>query len=69
VLVARSPGRSAPAERIIEWLRFRAVGPAIVELRGFAENIRAAEMRRSAARLKGLTPCASAGSHQATVGL
>jgi glutamyl-tRNA reductase len=44
------------AERLTEWLRFRSVSPAIAELRTHAEAIRAAELRRSASRLRGLTP-------------
>jgi glutamyl-tRNA reductase len=44
------------AERLAEWLRFRAVSPAIAELRTFAEGIRTTELRRSAARLRDLTP-------------
>jgi glutamyl-tRNA reductase len=44
------------AERLMEWLRFRAVGPAITELRTYAETIRKSELRRSAARLRDLTP-------------
>ena len=42
--------------RLMEWLRFRAVGPAIAELRTYAETIRTAELRRSAPRLRDLTP-------------
>jgi glutamyl-tRNA reductase len=44
------------ADRLAEWLRFRAVSPAITELRTYAETIRKAELRRSAARLRDLTP-------------
>jgi glutamyl-tRNA reductase len=44
------------ADRLNEWLRRRAAGPVITELRGYAEQVRTAELRRSAARLKGLTP-------------
>ncbi len=43
-------------EAIEQWLRIRAVGPAISELRGYAEQIRLFELDRSAARLKDLTP-------------
>jgi glutamyl-tRNA reductase len=44
------------AERLVEWLRFRAVSPAIAELRTYAETIRKTELRRSAPRLRDLTP-------------
>jgi glutamyl-tRNA reductase len=44
------------ADRLAEWLRFRAVSPAIAELRTYAEAVRATELRRSASRLRGLTP-------------
>jgi glutamyl-tRNA reductase len=44
------------ADRLSAWLRFRAVSPAIAELRTYAEAIRANEMRRSATRLRDLTP-------------
>lgn len=44
------------AERLAEWLRLRAVSPAIAELRRFAETIRTTELRRSAPRLRDLTP-------------
>jgi glutamyl-tRNA reductase len=44
------------ADRLAEWLRFRAVSPAITELRTYAEAVRTAELRRSAARLRDLTP-------------
>jgi glutamyl-tRNA reductase len=57
------------AERIVEWLRLRAVGPAIVELRGYAEDIRVAEIRRSSARLKGLTPEQGAAVEALTAGI
>jgi glutamyl-tRNA reductase len=43
-------------DRLAEWLRFRAVSPAIAELRTYAETIRTGELRRSAARLRDLTP-------------
>src|SRR5207248_5956153 len=43
-------------DRLAEWLRFRAVSPAITELRTYAETIRTAELRRSATRLRDLTP-------------
>jgi glutamyl-tRNA reductase len=44
------------ADRLAQWLRFRAVSPAIAELRTYAETIRTTELRRSAARLRDLTP-------------
>jgi glutamyl-tRNA reductase len=44
------------AERLAEWVRFRAVSPAITELRTYAEAVRTAELRRSASRLRDLTP-------------
>ncbi len=44
------------ADRLAEWLRFRAVSPAIAELRTYAETIRTDELRRSASRLRDLTP-------------
>ena len=44
------------ADRLAEWLRFRAVSPAITELRTYAEAVRTAELRRSASRLRDLTP-------------
>jgi glutamyl-tRNA reductase len=44
------------AARLAEWLRTRAVSPAITELRTYAEAVRMAELRRSAARLRDLTP-------------
>jgi glutamyl-tRNA reductase len=44
------------ADRLAEWLRFRAVSPAIAELRTYAEAIRTSELRRSASRLRDLTP-------------
>ena len=46
----------AEAARMQEWLRTRDVSPAIAELRRFAESIRASELRRSASRLRDLTP-------------
>jgi glutamyl-tRNA reductase len=47
---------AAEADRLIEWLHHRAVSPAIAELRTYAEGIRQSELRRSAARLRDLTP-------------
>lgn len=44
------------SERLMEWLRSRAVSPVIAELRTYAEGVRTAELRRSAARLRDLTP-------------
>ena len=44
------------ADRLAEWLRYRAISPAIAELRTYAEMIRKSELRRSAARLRDLTP-------------
>jgi glutamyl-tRNA reductase len=44
------------ADRLAEWLRFRAASPAIAELRTYAEAVRTAELRRSASRLRDLTP-------------
>jgi glutamyl-tRNA reductase len=44
------------ADRLVAWLRFRAVSPAIAELRTYAEAIRTSELRRSATRLRDLTP-------------
>ncbi len=44
------------ADRLVEWLRLRAVSPAIAELRTYAETIRKSELRRSAPRLRDLTP-------------
>jgi glutamyl-tRNA reductase len=44
------------ADRLAEWLRFRAVSPAITELRTYAETVRVGELRRSASRLRDLTP-------------
>ena len=43
-------------DRLLQWLRFRSVSPAIAELRTYAEAIRRTELRRSAARLRDLTP-------------
>ena len=44
------------AQRLAQWLRTRAVSPAIAELRTYAEAVRMAELRRSATRLRDLTP-------------
>jgi glutamyl-tRNA reductase len=47
---------TAEADRLAEWLRSRSVSPDIAELRTYAETIRTSELRRSAARLRDLTP-------------
>jgi glutamyl-tRNA reductase len=47
---------AAEADRLGEWLRLREVSPAIAELRTYAEGIRKSELRRSAPRLRDLTP-------------
>jgi glutamyl-tRNA reductase len=57
------------ADRLAEWLRFRAVSPAITELRTYAEAIRAAELRRSAPRLRDLTPEQAAAVDALTAGI
>jgi glutamyl-tRNA reductase len=44
------------ADRLAEWLRSRAASPTIAELRTYAEGIRTSELRRSASRLRDLTP-------------
>lgn len=59
----------AEADRLAHWLRLRAAGPVISELRGYAETIRAAELRRSAARLKDLTPEQVAAVEALTAGI
>lgn len=59
----------AEADRIGEWLRHRAVSPAIAELRTYAESIRIGELRRSAARLRGLTPEQAAAVDALTAGI
>jgi glutamyl-tRNA reductase len=60
---------TAEAERLGRWLRSRAAGPAITQLRGFAEEIRATELRRSAPRLKDLTPEQIAAVEALTAGI
>jgi glutamyl-tRNA reductase len=45
----------AEADRLAQWLRLRAVSPAISELRTYAEGIRQKELHRSAGRLRDLT--------------
>ena len=57
------------ADRLAEWLRFRAMSPAIAELRTFAESIRKSELRRSAPRLRDLTPEQSAAVDALTAGI
>jgi glutamyl-tRNA reductase len=57
------------ADRLAEWLRFRAVSPEIAELRTYAETIRAGELRRSASRLRDLTPEQVAAVDALTVGI
>jgi glutamyl-tRNA reductase len=44
------------AQAIARWLRVRAIGPAIVELRSQGDAIRSLELRRAAQQLAGLTP-------------
>ncbi len=44
------------ATAIARWLRVRAVGPTIVELRRFGQDVRRVELQRSAGRLRDLTP-------------
>jgi glutamyl-tRNA reductase len=57
------------ADRLAEWLRFRAVSPAIAELRTYAESIRTSELRRSAPRLRDLTPEQVAAVDALTMGI
>jgi glutamyl-tRNA reductase len=59
----------AEADRLGEWLRFRAVSPAIAELRTYAEMVRTRELRRSAGRLRGLTPEQVAAVEALTTGI
>jgi glutamyl-tRNA reductase len=59
----------AEADRLTEWLRSRAVSPAIAEIRTYAETIRMAELRRSASRLRDLTPEQRAAVEALTVGI
>jgi glutamyl-tRNA reductase len=56
-------------DRLTEWLRLRALSPAIAELRTYAETIRLNELRRSAARLRGLTPEQAAAVDALTSGI
>ncbi len=60
---------SDEADRLEEWLRYRAVSPAIAELRTYAETIRKSELRRSAARLRDLTPDQVAAVDALTAGI
>jgi glutamyl-tRNA reductase len=60
---------AAEADRVARWLQFRAVSPAIAELRTYAETIRKAELRRSAARLRDLTPEQIAAVEALTAGI
>jgi glutamyl-tRNA reductase len=57
------------AERLTAWLRLRAAGPDISELRGYAEQVRASELRRSAQPLKDLTPEQAAAVEALTAGI
>jgi glutamyl-tRNA reductase len=57
------------ADRLAEWLRYRAISPAITELRTYAESIRRSELRRSAARLRELTPEQVAAVEALTAGI
>jgi glutamyl-tRNA reductase len=57
------------ADRLTEWLRFRAASPDIAELRTYAETIRKSELRRSAARLRDLTPEQIAAVEALTTGI
>jgi glutamyl-tRNA reductase len=57
------------AERLGEWLRFRAMSPAIAELRTYAESIRKSELLRSAPRLRDLTPEQNAAVEALTAGI
>jgi glutamyl-tRNA reductase len=60
---------AAEADRLGLWLRSRAAGPEIAALRSYAEAIREAELRRSAARLRGLTPDQAAAVDALTTGI
>jgi glutamyl-tRNA reductase len=59
----------AEADRLGHWLRLRSASPAIAELRSFAEDIRLREMRRSAVRLRDLTPEQAAAVEALTTGI
>ena len=56
-------------DRLVEWLRLRALSPAIAELRTYAETIRKNELRRSASRLRDLTPEQAAAVDALTTGI
>jgi len=56
-------------QRLVEWLRLRALSPAIAELRTYAETIRKNELRRSASRLRDLTPEQTAAVDALTTGI
>jgi glutamyl-tRNA reductase len=56
-------------DRLTDWLRLRAVSPAIAELRTYAETIRRNELRRSASRLRDLTPEQTAAVEALTAGI
>jgi glutamyl-tRNA reductase len=58
---------AAEAARSIEsWLRVRAIGPAIADLRRQGEGVRSLELGRAAQRLAGLTPQQRAAVDQLT---
>jgi glutamyl-tRNA reductase len=57
------------AERIVEWLGFRAASPDISALRSYAESIRVAELRRSSRRLRDLSPEQLAAVDALTIGI
>jgi glutamyl-tRNA reductase len=57
------------ADRLAEWLSSRAASPDIAELRTYAETIRTSELRRSAARLRDLTPEQIAAVEALTTGI
>ena len=55
--VDRAEALAVEAARSIEaWLRVRAIGPAITDLRRQGEAVRSLELRRAARQLAGLTP-------------
>ncbi|MGI9146724.1 MAG: glutamyl-tRNA reductase [Chloroflexota bacterium] len=56
-------------DRLVEWLRLRALSPAITELRTYAETIRKNELLRSASRLRDLTPEQRAAVDALTTGI
>ena len=57
------------ADRLMHWLQVRAASPAIAALRTDAETIRLRELRRSAGRLKDLTPEQVAAVEALTAGI